>query len=305
MDAVKRIRGGNRLKPKDKLSFCLYLLPSVALYAVFKYWPIIYSFFLSFYKWNFVGKMKWVGLQNYVNMFDRAAFQMAVGNTGLYILGMFPFFVVLPLLMALMVMGVRNKKLQTLNKVCFFLPYILAFSIICLVWMWMFNPGFGLLNNLLKLFGLEGYSWLSDTRTAMFSVILVSGWKQMGANMILFIAGLLCVSEEYVEAAKIDGANKWQLFWRIKWPLLAPTTAYMVLTSVIFAAERAFTPINILTRGGPSDTTTNLSHLIYQFGFQYFNIGMSSAIAIFTALAFFIVTLVMMKVSGGYQYDEK
>lgn len=293
-----------KIRRKNNLAFFLYLLPVLVLYGVFKYWPIAYSLFLSFFKWNFVGKMKWIGLDNYLGMFGRESFVHALINTGYYILGLFPFFVILPLVLAVMVLAVRNSRVQNVNKVLLFMPNILAFSIICMVWMWIFNPGFGLLNNLLKLVGHQGYSWLSDERTALFSVILVSGWKHIGANMILFIAGLLTISKDYTEAATIDGANGWQTFWHIKWPLLAPTSVYLLTTSVIFAAERAFTPINILTKGGPSETTTNLSHIIYRFGFEYFNIGLTSATAIFTAVLFFILMFVMMKMTGGYGYYE-
>jgi ABC-type sugar transport systems, permease components len=112
------------------------------------------------------------------------------------------------------------------------------------------------------------------------------------------------ISREYVEAAIVDGASAWQIFWKIKWPLLSPTTIYIVITSVIFAAERAFTPINILTQGGPANSSTNLSFVIYRFGFEYFNIGLASASAIFTALLFLIITRIMMKTLGGYSYYE-
>ena len=293
-----------RIRRKNNLGFFLYMTPVFVLYLVFKYWPILYSFALSFYKWNFVGKMRWIGMDNYLGMFGRSSFMFALKNTGWYILGLFPFFVIIPLILAVTVMSIRNARIQNTYKAFLFVPNILAFSIICMVWMWIFNPGFGLLNNVFRLFGHTGYSWLSDERTALFSVILVSGWKHIGANMILFIAGLLTISQDYTEAATIDGANGWQTFWFIKWPLLAPTTVYLLTTSVIFAAERAFTPINILTGGGPSETTTNLSHIIYRFGFEYFNIGLTSATAIFTAIFFFIIMYVMMKVTGGYGYYE-
>ena len=126
----------------------------------------------------------------------------------------------------------------------------------------------------------------------------------MGSHLVLFYAGLLSISREYIEAATIDGATGWQVFWRIKWPLLSPTTIYIIITSVIFAAERAFIPINILTKGGPANTSTNLSFIIYRFGFEYLNIGLASAAAIFTSVFFLIITRIMMKTLGGYTYYE-
>lgn len=282
----------------------IYSFPALFFFFVFKYWPIAYSSILSFYKWNFVSTMKPIGFSNYTAMFGRAVFIKGLVNTLSYIIGLIPFFVIIPLLLALLLLGVKNQRAQNLYKAAFFMPTILALAIICMVWMWMFNPQFGLLNNLLGIVGHEGFSWLSDSRTAMLSIIMVSGWKFIGANMILFIAGILSISSEVVEAARIDGANAWQAFWHIKFPLLSPTTIYIVTTSVIFAAERAFTPINILTQGGPANTTTNLSHVIYEFGFKYYNIGLASATAIFTSVFFLIITLIMMKGMGGFSYYE-
>jgi ABC-type sugar transport system permease subunit len=284
--------------------FFLYALPALVLYFLFKIWPIVYSFILSFFDWNFVRSMKWVGLKNYVGMFFREEFQAALKNTFFYILGLLPFFLVLPLFFAVMLTGIKSKNTEDFYKALLFMPAILALSIICFVWMWIFNPNFGVLNKLIRILHHEGYAWLSDKQTALLSIILVSGWKFMGSHLILFYAGLLGISREYVEAAIIDGATAWQVFWRIKWPLLSPTTIYIIITSVIFAAERAFTPINILTKGGPANTSTNLSFVIYRFGFEYFNIGLACAAAIFTSIFFLIITRIMMKTFGGYSYYE-
>jgi ABC-type sugar transport system permease subunit len=284
--------------------FMLYVLPALAFFGVFKYWPMVYSTILSFAKWNFVSKLKWVGWSNYASMFDKAMFVQGIVNTFSYILALLPFFIVIPLVLALMLLNVRNRQAQGLYKALYFMPTILAFSIICIVWIWMYNPSYGVLNNILGKIGLTQYAWVSDPQTAFFSIVLVCGWKYMGQNMILFLAGLLNISQDCIEASTIDGANGWQCFWHIKFPLLGPTTVYMLLTSVIFAAERAFTAINLLTQGGPSYTTTNLSYVIYEFGFKYYNIGIASAIAVFTSVIFLIITVVMMRTMGGFGNHE-
>lgn len=299
--------GHKRLASRPKRQwpgFLLYALPALVFFGVFKYWPMVYSTVLSFAKWNFVSDLKWVGWSNYASMFDKAMFVQGIGNTFSYIVALLPFFIVVPLILALMLLNVRNRHAQGLYKALYFMPTILAFSIICIVWVWMYNPGYGVLNNILSKLGLPQYAWISDPKTAFFSIVLVCGWKYMGQNMILFLAGLLNVSQDCIEASTIDGANGWQCFWHIKFPLLAPTTVYMLLTSVIFAAERAFTAINLLTQGGPSYTTTNLSYVIYEFGFKYYNIGMASAIAVFTSIIFLIITLIMMRTMGGFGNHE-
>lgn len=298
-----------RVKPPKKKSqtpmFLLYCLPALIFFGVFKYWPMIYSAVLSFAKWNFVKDIKWIGWSNYATMFDKAMFIKGIGNTFLYIIALLPFFIVLPLMLATALLNVRNTKLQGIFKAVYFIPTVLAFSIICYVWIWIYNPTYGLLNKFLGLFGVPAFSWLSDPKVAFFAIVLVCGWKYMGQNMILFMAGLLNISNDCIEAATIDGANGWQCFWRIKFPLLAPTTVYLLLTSVIFAAERAFTAINLLTEGGPSYATTNLSYVIYEFGFKYYNIGMASAIAVFTSIIFLIITILMMRSMGGFGYDDQ
>lgn len=295
-----------RRKRSQIPKFLLYCAPALIFFGVFKYWPMIYSFILSFAKWNFVTDIKWVGWSNFTSMFDKAMFAKGVGNTFLYIAALLPFFIVIPLLLATLLLEVRNKRLQGLYKALYFLPTVLAFSIICIVWIWMYNPTYGVLNNIIRQLGLgEGYSWVTDPKTAFFSIVLVCGWKYMGQNMILFMAGLLNISQDCIEAATIDGANAWQCFWRIKFPLIAPTSVYLLMTSVIFAAERAFTAINLLTQGGPSYGTTNLSYVIYEFGFKYYNIGMASAIAVFTSVIFLAITVMMMRSMGGFGYDEK
>lgn len=277
----------------------LYLLPALMFFLVFKYWPIIYNVILSFAKWNFVKDIQWIGLKNYQQMFSKVMFVTGLKNTLWYILALFPFFVVVPLALAALISEVKSKSALSAYQAFYFIPTMLAFSIICIVWLWIFNPSQGVLNRVLRIFGNEGYSWLSDRRTAFFSIVLVCGWKYIGTHMILFMAGLKNVDNEVQEAAAVDGANAWQVFWQIKFPLLKNTTVYIVITSIIFAAERAFIAINLLTTGGPSYTTTNLSYVIYEFAFKSYNIGMASAIATFTAAIFLVLAVFMMRTTGG------
>ncbi len=290
---------------REAAGFWLWLFPVAAAYGVFKYWPMCYSFILSFANWNFISDFSWVGLSNYTNMFSKTMFIKGMVNTLKYIVYLFPFFVILPLVLSVMLLNVRNRFAQELYKTLFFIPNILALSIVCMVWLWIFSSSYGLLNNSLVRLGMAPVNWLTNSRTAFSCIVAVCGWKYLGMNMILFIAGLLNISRDCVEAAYIDGAGGWQCFWRIKMPLLAPTTVYVVITSVIFAAERGFTAISVLTSGGPSYTTTNLSYVIYEFAFKYYNIGTASAISTFTSLFFLMLTIIMMRTMGGYGYHEE
>lgn len=289
---------------KNTLFFLVYVAPALILFILFKWWPMIYSFFLSFQKWNFVSAKSFVGLDNYVRLFTHQNFKQAFFNTFIYIIEMFPFFVILPLLFALLLSYVHSPKLKSIFHAMFFIPTVLAFSIVCLVWMWMYNPSFGLFNNILSMFGLEKVSWLTDMRTALPSIVVVTGWKILGSNLILYAAGLMMISKDYIEAAMLDGASQWTIFWHVKWPLLAPTTIYNIITAVNYSTDKVFIPVNVLTQGGPDNATTNLAHLIYLFGFNFFNIGLASAAAMFTSVLFLIITGILMKYSGGFGYYE-
>jgi len=297
--------GEKRALPRsERWGFSAFFLPAFIFYALFKYFPIFYSGVLSFAKWNFVKDFKWVGFSNYTGMFGKSMFMMGISNTIRYIVAFLPFFVVLPLLFAAMLLALRSERAQKVYKSMLFLPTVLALSVVCMVWLWIYSPSFGLLNLLLKQMDLSQVSWLSDKATAFWAIVVVCGWKYLGQNLILFMAGLLNIPQECIEAAHIDGASAWQCFWRIKMPLLTPITVYVATTSIIFAADRAFTAINVLTSGGPSYTTTNLAYVIYEFAFKSYNIGIASAIAVFTSLFYLVITLLMMRSWGGFERDE-
>lgn len=305
---MTRLSAQRELKRRNmghqNLGLALFFLPALIFYGVFKYFPIIYSGVLSFAKWNFVKDISWVGLSNYTSMFSKSMFMMGLGNTFRYIVAFLPFFVVIPLVLATLILNVRNRSVQSVFKAFLFIPTVLAMSICCMVWLWIYSPSFGFLNRLLTSLGFDSISWLSDKKYAFGAVVVVCGWKFIGQNMILFMAGLLNVPEQCVEAARIDGANEWQTFWKVRFPLIMPTTVYIVITAVIFAADRAFTAIHILTTGGPSYSTTNLAYVIYEFAFKSYNIGMASAIAVFTSALYLVLTIIMMKALGGFEYDE-
>lgn len=289
-------------RSKPYAAVLAFTLPALIFYLVFKIWPIFYGAFLSFHKWNFIAEPQWVGLSNFLSMFDKKQFVLALKNTGIYIVAMLPFFIVFPLLIALAVDSMKNKPFQSFSKTMMFVPTILAFSIISIVWLWMYNERYGVLNNMLRMLGFEGYAWAVDKRTAIVAVVLVSGWKSLGSNMILFIAGLVNIPREYIEAAYIDGCNAWQCFWRVKLPLLSSTLIYMITTSIVLASETVFAPINLITMGGPNWASSNLTYLIYKYAFSYFNIGMASAIALFTFVLFVAITLGLNKALRRLEY---
>jgi ABC-type sugar transport system permease subunit len=262
----------------------------------FIYWPMIYSVVLSFYQWDFISPTKhFYGFRNYVNLVEREFFWISSRNTGLYVLGLLLLEMVFPLGLALLIASITPKKVQGIVKVIVFSPAVISFAVVCYVWLWMFNPIGGFLNTILSFLNISPISWISEKKWALWSIVLLSGWRQFGYSLILYMAGLAAIPSEYSEAARIDGVNNWQLFWKIKWPLLSPTTFFILVTTVIFASSHAFIPIHILTQGGPHNATINLIYLVYQYAFQFFNVGLGSATAVVIFALFLIIAYLQLR----------
>jgi len=269
-----------------------YLAPAALLTLVFVYWPLVASTALSFYDWNLVSPT-WspVGWQNYVELVHNRAFWLALANTLRAAAALTVLTVLVPLLLAVIVLRVP-RRWQDVYRVVLFSPTVISMAIACAVWLWMFHPLHGVLNTLLRFAGIAGPSWLSSSSSAIWAIIIVTVWKTFGFNFVLYIAGLLAIPGEMYEAARVDGASGGQLFRHITIPLLAPTTLFVFLTTFILSPQNLFVPTQILTQGGPNETSNNLGYLVYQLGFEYFRVGYASAAATLIFLVFLGLTAV-------------
>lgn len=274
----------------------LYILPASAILLTFIYWPMVYSLILSFYQWDFVSPTKvFRGLDNYTDLVNREFFKISFWNTGEYVLGLLFFEMILPLGLALLSLSITPQKIQEIFKALIFSPAVLSFAIVCYVWLWMFNPLGGVIGKFLSMVNVSPISWLNETKWALWSIVFVSGWKQFGYSLILYMSALSIVPPSYIEAAEIDGASNWKIFWKIKWPLISPTTFFILITTIIFASSHAFIPIHILTRGGPHNSTINLIYAVYLYAFEFFNVGLASALAVITFTIFLLLTFLQIK----------
>jgi len=261
---------------------------------LFWYWPLVYNFILSFMDWNFISPIKRVvGWTNYITLFNRPVFSAAFKNTFKYIGGILPLAIVVPLGMAVLLNSVREKSLKQVYETILFVPTVLSFSVACFVWIWMFSPIGGVIAQIFQAVGLPVISWLASEKYALWAIVIVSGWRMIGYHVLLFNTALNSVSHEYIEAAQIDGASPWRLFWSIKWPLISPTVFFLLITTVIFASDYVFIPIRILTKGGPFNSSTELVYLVYEYGFRFFNVGLASATAIIAFLVFLVIALLV------------
>jgi multiple sugar transport system permease protein len=259
------------------------LAPNIIGFIMFMLIPVVATFVLSFTKYDMLKAPKFIGFDNYVTMFRDPIVWQVTGNTLLYTVLTVPVGMCISLLLAVML----DQKIafRRFYRAAFFLPSITSMVVVAIVWQWIYNPEFGLLNYFLSLFGIKGPKWLLDARTSLLSLGIVGIWKSAGYNMIIFLSGLQGISTSYYEAAMLDGAGTWAKFRYITVPLLKPTTFFIFVMSVI-SSFQVFDQVMLMTQGGPGRSSSVLVHYLYQNAFTYFKLSYACAIAY---LLFFII----------------
>ncbi|MEU5716408.1 sugar ABC transporter permease [Streptomyces sp. NPDC020403] len=258
--------------------------------------PVLVSVALAFTKYDVLTAPEFVGLANFRDMLDDAVFRKSVVNTLLYTFFTVPFGMALGLLVALALH--TGLKARGLFRTAVFLPQVTATVAIALVWLWIYNPGNGLLNALLSFVGIDGPAWLSSTTWALPSVIVVGIWQGIGMKMLIYLAALQSLPKELYEAASVDGASKVRQFFSITLPLLKPATFFVLITSMI-SAFQSFDQIYILTDGGPANSTTMMTYEIYKSAFREFRVGYASAQSLVLFVLLMGFTLVNRRIMGG------
>jgi multiple sugar transport system permease protein len=303
----KRFRNVNwretfRLMRKNWSAY-LFLSPWFILFIIFTVFSVSFSFYLSFHEWNIVEATKnFVGLDNYIRLFKDDKFYQSLWNTLLFTGFGVPLGMASGLLVALLLN--TKVKFQGIFRTLFYVPVITPLVVSSIIWKWLYQGDYGLLNYYLIKFGIikEKLLWLADPDLAMPSLIIMGIWMGTGGVMILYLAGLQGIPEEIYDAAKVDGANGLQRLLFITIPLLAPTTFYILITSVI-GSFQSFAHIYIMTNGGPLNRTTVIGYYIYLKGFRHFEMGYASAMAYILFAIIFTLTIIQMKfVKGDIQY---
>jgi multiple sugar transport system permease protein len=278
----------------------LYLLPTFIGMALFSVGAVVASFFISFTNWEITITPKWIGLSNYIRLAAYPLFWKILLNTVYYVGGSVPLGMVLSLGLALL----ANRKLKgiTFFRSLYFLPVVSSMVAIALVWSWLYNPQFGLINYFLeKLFRIPGPRWLQSTTWAMPAMIFMGVWRGLGYQMVIFLAGLQNIPEELYEAAKIDGANFWQRFLRITLPMVSPTTFFVLIISII-GSFQIFEQTYIMTQGGPSYSTLTLSYYIFQNAFEWFHMGYAAALAYVLFGMILAITLIQARLQKRWVF---
>lgn len=279
----------------------LCLIPTFVYAAVFLVFPIFYSLILSFQKWKIYGNQEWVGWDNYRRIFADSVFWLSLKNAGFYAV----FFVPLSIIIALLVAILLNQKIRAMKwyRTAYFVPVVSSTVAVAVVWSFLFDTHYGLVNEWLGRIGINRIGWLTDPDIAMFSVIIFSIWKSLGSNVVIYLAALQGVPQQLYEAAKIDGAGRWAQFRYITLPMVSPTTFFMLIMGLIGALQ-VFEQIMIMTGGGPMRATYVVYMYMYDYAFRYGEMGYASAVGYIMAIIIFILTIINMKVSGKFVHYE-
>ncbi|MDQ2711309.1 MAG: sugar ABC transporter permease [Acidobacteriota bacterium] len=267
----------------------LFLAPHLSLFTVFILLPVVAVFTLSLFDWNLLGDHKFIGLANYAEILDDRQFWHSFKNTLVYASAVVPATMALGLGLALAL----NRPIpgRGLYRAALYLPFVISSVASGVIAVWIFDEHYGLLNALLAEFGLPRVPWLSSPTYAMPSVIATTIWLRAGLCMVVYLAALQDVPGELTEAAQLDGANNWKQFWFITWPLLRPSTTFLLITNLIYSLH-VFDLIYVMTFGGPALSTTTLVQYLYENAFQEQRQGYACAISV--VLFFILIALTSM-----------
>lgn len=283
---------------KRFLTMLAFISPWILGFLAFFVYPLLLSLYYSFTEYNLLQPPKWVGLQNYSNLTEDTHYQNAVGNTVYFV----AFSVPLGVLTAFIIAFLLNQqlRLRVLLRMIFYIPIVVPISATAILWMWIFNSNWGLLNNLLALIGIQGPSWLGSPSWSKPSLIIMQLWL-VGGSVLIFLAALQDVPRALYDAAMVDGANAIRRVWHVTIPMVTPAILFSLLTGLI-AAFQTFANAWIMTRGGPIRSTEFYVLYLYDNGFRFFRMGYASAMAWILFGVVVVVTVILFRTSARWVY---
>jgi ABC-type sugar transport system permease subunit len=288
-------------RQQAKIAPYIFVSPFFILFFIFFLFPGLSALLLSFFKWNGIGSPDWIGLRNFERIFTDPDFWQAVVNTFIYMIA--SLFIVVPMSLVLAsVLNSRTLKLKGLWRSSFFSPIVTSSVAIALVFLILYSKDYGLLNTILDKLGLPFINWLDDKNWAKVSIILLIMWRWTGYTSIYFLAGMQTISEEYYEAAMIDGANAFQQFRRITLPLLRPIILYVSIL-VTTGSLQIFEETYILTRGGPANATLSVAQYLYNQGISNLKFGFGSAVGLILFMTIFSLSALQLRTFGIFRED--
>ncbi len=297
----KKLSLSGMRRREERLAW-LFIAPAILGVLIFQMYPTLFSFYISFTRWNLLSPPKWIGLANYKELFttDRFFFNTMV-NTATYTFWTVIAGLLLGIFFAVMLnQDIRGKYLY---RAIYFVPVVAPTVAVALLWQWLYQPNFGIFNALLRMVGITGPNWLGNTTWAMRSIIFEAVWAGLGFNILIYLAGLQGIPQEYYEAAQIDGANAFQNFFYITVPLISPTTFFLLVTGVIGGFQVFDIPF-VMTGGGPANATQMVVMYLYNNAFVIQKMGLAAAVAFMVFVAIILLTVINFRISRRWVYYE-
>jgi multiple sugar transport system permease protein len=287
-------------KSRDTMSFFLFAAPWLIGLLWLTLIPMAASLIISFTQWDLLTSPKWFGFGNYITIFTDPLFYKSVQVTFTFTIFSVPLNVIVSVFVALLL----NNKIRgmTMFRTIFYLPAVVSGVVVSIIWLWMFNPDFGIINNMLHVIGIQGPKWVYDEHWAMPSLVIMSLWN-VGGSIIIYLAALQSISTELYEASHIDGAGWWKRFFNITLPGISPMILFTTLTGIISAIQ-TFTSAFIMTNGGPNNSTMFYAFYIYNNAFIWHKMGEASAQAWIMFIMIFIISYLCIRVSNRYVYYD-
>lgn len=294
----KRFFGLTLWERRNFINGVLFTLPAIIGLIGFTFYPVIRAAYYSFTEYSIIQEPKWVGMENYTTLFEDPLFLKSLWNTFYFVCAAVPLQVIVAFSLALL-LNVKVRG-QAVFRTLFYLPSIMPIVATSMLWLWIFNPQYGILNSLLGLIGIQGPGWITSPVWAMPSLILMSVWG-VGGWVVIYLAGLQDVPAELLEASELDGATNWRKLLSITIPLMGPYILFHFINGLIFGFQY-FTEVFIMTRGGPGTATMVYSMYLFQNAFQYFKMGYASAMAWIMFIIVVIATVIVFRSSAKRIY---
>ena len=294
----KQAKKSNLYAQEHKIALLFVILPIIG-FILFSLIPLVYSVYAAFTNWNGLGQMDFVGLRNFEKLFHDQYFYKTIYNTLFLMLGI-PLGLILSFMLASALS--RGIKGTTIFRTVYYIPVISSLAAISILWQWAYNGDFGLINQVLAIFGIDGPNWLQNTATVKPAIILMAVWKGLGYSMLLYLAAIQSVPKTFYEAAELDGATPFQKFKNITWPMVKPVTFFLVVTNVICGSQ-VFTEINIMTpTGGPEYSSATIVWYIWQKAFKNWQMGYASSMSLILAILIFCITALQFYINRKSTY---
>ncbi len=292
MAAAPTVRrpGAELLRRRTATAGWMFVSPALLLFLVFVAGPFVFAIALAFLKWDMLTTPEFVGADNFVRLFSDPILPQVLLNTFVFAFASIVTHLVFGLLLALAVNRVASRVLGYFARVAIFFPFLISWAAVALLWKYVLDPTFGYVAQYAATFGIELPNFFADPAWAMPAIIFIDLWHTVGFTFIIMLAGLQTVPTELVEAARTDGATSWQIFWNVTLPLMSPTMFFATIITFI-GAFQIFDPIQIITKGGPQNSTTTIIMYLYEKGFQAFDMGYAAAVALLVFVIIMGVTV--------------